>query len=214
MRVAAVAHADDVRKGTQLPYISHPVHVARLLEHDGWPEEVIVAGLLHDVMEDIDATNSRVQDRFRAVFTPLESAPTDGATFLRALEAFLAGEFGTRVMRLVVAVTEDKLDASGNERPWEERKREVLSHLETADAEILALKAADVLHNAQSILLDLSQGQDLARRFNAPVERTLWYYQSVAEVIWRRMPECQAGTVSGLPKALRRSVETLTTRLV
>ena len=50
IRIASVGHALDVRKGTALPYIAHPVSVARLLERDGWPEDVVIAGYLHQVL--------------------------------------------------------------------------------------------------------------------------------------------------------------------
>lgn len=116
MRVAAVAHAEQFRKGTRLPYISHPVHVSRLLEFDGWSEDVIIAGLLHDVVEDLDPALTVVQDRFRAVFPNLNNAPQDAPRFGEALKAFLTDSFGAEVMRLVLAVTEQKRDALGSDR--------------------------------------------------------------------------------------------------
>lgn len=74
---------------------------------------------------------------------------------------------------------------------------------------MLALKAADVLHNVQSILMDRSEGQDLSNRFNAPPEHALRYYQDVASLVSRRMPLCLRGTTSRLPKALQKSVHGL-----
>ena len=51
LRLATTAHCGQDRKGTQIPYVMHPVHVARLLERHGCTEEVIIAGILHDVLE-------------------------------------------------------------------------------------------------------------------------------------------------------------------
>jgi (p)ppGpp synthase/HD superfamily hydrolase len=52
IRVAATAHKDQKRKGTDLPYIMHPLSVAIALSRAGYPEEVIAAGALHDTVED------------------------------------------------------------------------------------------------------------------------------------------------------------------
>jgi hypothetical protein len=49
---AARAHAGTNRKGTSIPYITHPVQVARILERYGFDENLVIAGLLHDVIED------------------------------------------------------------------------------------------------------------------------------------------------------------------
>ena len=47
--VSATAHRNQVRKGSQVPYVIHPVHVALLLIRHQFPDEVIIAALLHDV---------------------------------------------------------------------------------------------------------------------------------------------------------------------
>lgn len=49
---AAIAHREQIRKGTDIPYISHPVSVALYLLKNGCGQDVIIAGLLHDVLED------------------------------------------------------------------------------------------------------------------------------------------------------------------
>lgn len=53
---AAEAHKRQLRKGTQLPYIIHPMEVAQILSYLHAPEEVIIAGILHDVLEDTEVT--------------------------------------------------------------------------------------------------------------------------------------------------------------
>ncbi len=84
---ATLAHAEQLRKGTDLPYVTHPVHVALILARVGAESAVIQAGLLHDVVEDCgDWTAERV-----------------------------ANEFGDEVAEIVAEVTEDK-DKSWEER--------------------------------------------------------------------------------------------------
>ncbi|TCM92613.1 HD domain-containing protein [Paenibacillus sp. BK033] len=61
---AATAHKAQYRKGTGIPYISHPFGVAMLLSSYNYSEEVIIAGLLHDVLEDTDTTEQQLTDLF------------------------------------------------------------------------------------------------------------------------------------------------------
>lgn len=63
---AASQHRGQVRKGTGLPYLSHPLGVMELLIDAGAPEPVVVAGVLHDVLEDTDATSGDLESRFGA----------------------------------------------------------------------------------------------------------------------------------------------------
>ena len=102
-----------------VPYIVHPMHVAMILRTHGFDEDLVIAGLLHDTVED---------------------CAIDPA----AIEA----QFGPGVGALVGAVTEQKTDADGERRPWRDRKLDQLAHLRTGDARIAALKCADALHNA------------------------------------------------------------------
>src|SRR5438477_6239669 len=113
--VAARAHRDQRRKGSDVPYVQHPAHVAILLLKCGLPEDVAIAGVLHDVVEDTDVS----------------------------LDAIRA-EFGDAVASLVDAVTEKKLEGAAP-RPWRVRKEEQLAKIATASFEVAALKAADAL---------------------------------------------------------------------
>jgi (p)ppGpp synthase/HD superfamily hydrolase len=152
LRFAARAHREQVRKGTDCPYIIHPVHVAMILLSHGFDEELAVAGLLHDTVEDTGAS----------------------------LDEIAAG-FGEAVAALVAAVSEHKTDGGGERRPWRDRKEEQLEHLRRGDARTAALKAADALHNSSCTLADLHRaGASTWSRFNAGVEDTLWYYRQVA----------------------------------
>ncbi len=149
---AARAHRDQLRKGTDIPYIMHPVHVSILLIRHGFDEDLAIAGLLHDVVEDCGV----------------------------ALDT-IAVEFGKRVAQLVEAVSEQKA-ADGVELPWEQRKQAKLAHLREGGPDVAALKAADAIHNVRSISADLALvGASVWVRFKRGPEQTLWYYREILE---------------------------------
>jgi (p)ppGpp synthase/HD superfamily hydrolase len=152
LALAARAHRDQLRKGTDLPYIAHPVHVSLILIRHGYGENLAIAGLLHDVVEDTDV--------------PLER---------------IASEFGDVVAQLVAAVSETKM-ADGEELPWEQRKAEKLAHLLAGSPDVAALKAADAIHNARSISADVRQaGPSVWGRFKRSADQTVWYYREILQ---------------------------------
>ena len=66
IEIAARAHRDQLRKGTDVPYITHPYGVGLMLARAGYDEEVIAAGILHDTVEDTDVTLEQVREIFGA----------------------------------------------------------------------------------------------------------------------------------------------------
>jgi hypothetical protein len=64
LEFAALAHQNQLRKGTAIPYITHPVAVVWILQSAGCEEDVIIAGLLHDVVEDAQVSLDLLCDRF------------------------------------------------------------------------------------------------------------------------------------------------------
>jgi (p)ppGpp synthase/HD superfamily hydrolase len=203
LRLAAAAHQEDVRKGTRIPYVMHPFHVALILDRHGSDEDVVIAGILHDVLEDPEYEAPSVQARIRAVVPALDSAATEGAAFKRAVEDYIAGAFGAPVLDLVRHVTEEKRDAAGQPRDWGARRKEQLAALEGATADHCALKAADCLHNLRSLARDFrAHGADVAKRFNAGSEAQLWYYTRVAELVASGL-----GPGSGLLRELRDALD-------
>lgn len=61
---AAHAHRKQTRKGTKIPYISHPYAVGMILQKAGCKEEVVAAGILHDTLEDTKTTREQLLERF------------------------------------------------------------------------------------------------------------------------------------------------------
>jgi (p)ppGpp synthase/HD superfamily hydrolase len=159
--LAARAHRAQVRKGSDIPYIVHPVQVAMILMRHGFDEDVVIAGVLHDTVEDTEVTAEEIRTGF-----------------------------GAEVAALVAAVSEVKVDEGGARRPWRTRKQEQIAHLENGDARVAALKAADCLHNLQCTLADLRRiGSAVWSRFNAGAEDWLWYHRRVAELVRARLGE-------------------------
>ena len=64
IEVAAKAHAGQVRKASDVPYISHPFAVGILLAKAGCEDEVVAAGILHETVEDTDVTLDIIRERF------------------------------------------------------------------------------------------------------------------------------------------------------
>ncbi|WP_328043340.1 HD domain-containing protein [Neobacillus mesonae] len=56
LQAASKAHERQYRKGTDIPYIVHPVAVGMILLKAGYSEQVVAAGILHDTVEDTDVT--------------------------------------------------------------------------------------------------------------------------------------------------------------
>lgn len=163
MRRAAIWHRGQARKRSDLPYVQHVFAVALLLDRLGFGEDVVIAGLLHDAIEDTEATLDDVRR-----------------------------EFGEGVAALVADSTERKLDESGRKRPWEDRKRDHLAALESAPVEARAVVLADKLHNLVSMRVDLEAGEDLWSRFNAPRDRIVGYYETAIARLGRGDPRLEA----------------------
>lgn len=158
LRLAVVAHREQQRKGSGLPYSIHPIHVSVILIRHGFSTEVAIAGLLHDLVEDQGFDLEEIDRRF-----------------------------GPEVSEIVDALTERKRDADGKKRPWPIRKREALEKLERTNREAAAVKAADALHNLKSFLEDLHQdGADIWRHFNqGPIEQLAYYRRITALSRWK-----------------------------
>jgi (p)ppGpp synthase/HD superfamily hydrolase len=68
---ATRAHSGQFRKGTKIPYIVHPLGVAKILIEYGYPEHLIVAGILHDTVEDTSVTLEQINEIFGSAVSDL-----------------------------------------------------------------------------------------------------------------------------------------------
>ena len=135
---AAKHHDRQVRRGTRLPYLTHPANVAVILTRYGQDEQTVVSGILHDVIED---------------------CVRDGYT-RDTLEQRIGDKFGQDVLDTVLAVTQRQVDEEGIELSSEERKDDYLARLAAASERARWVCAADKIHNGSTILADLKRTLD------------------------------------------------------
>jgi (p)ppGpp synthase/HD superfamily hydrolase len=70
-------HAGQRRDTDGAPYVMHPVEVASLLYDSGYPDHVVAAGVLHDVLEDTDAERAEIESGFGPEVAGLVTALTE-----------------------------------------------------------------------------------------------------------------------------------------
>jgi len=178
LTLASKAHEGQVRKGTTIPYITHPVVVAGLVAQYGGDEDQQVAALLHDVLED------------------------GGPHYAEQIGA----QFGGRVLAIVQACSDVQGQDSSRKLAWTERKRAYLAHLKSAPDEALLVSGCDKLSNARAILDDLvTIGPSVFDRFNAKLEGAVWYYEALSQLFTdRKVP--MAKTLADTLQKIRRLV--------
>ena len=153
-RYATNKHAEQTRKKTDVPYISHLMSVAALVLEAGGDEDQTIAALLHDVVEDCGGEPVLEEVRQR---------------------------FGDRVANIVEGCTDTYTIPK---LPWKQRKLDHLEVLRRADDDIRLVSAADKLHNVRTILADYrSEGDRVWDRFSGRKDGTLWYYRAVLDVL-------------------------------
>ena len=159
---AAKHHDRQVRKGTALPYLTHPANVAIILTRYGRDDDTVIAGILHDVIED---------------------CVREGWT-QEMLEERIGEKFGENVLEAVLAVTYRRVDEDGNELDKDEKKTDYLRRLESASDCARWVCAADKVHNGSSILADLRRTLDpdtVWNRFSVGRAGTIRWYRAVYE---------------------------------
>lgn len=159
---AAKHHDRQVRKGTKLPYLTHPANVAVILTRYGCDSDTVVAGILHDVIEDC------VREGYSR----------------EMLEQRIGDKFGAKVLDTVLAVTYRRHDDDGVELSGDDRKTDYLERLSGASEEARWVCAADKIHNASSILSDLRRTVDaetIWSRFGGGKAGTGRWYRQVYE---------------------------------
>jgi (p)ppGpp synthase/HD superfamily hydrolase len=153
---AAEKHSGQTRKASTIPYIAHLMGVASLVLEAGGDENLAIAALLHDVVEDCGGKPMLKEVRRR---------------------------FGNRVAKIVDDCTDAYTDPKP---PWRERKESYIRRLKKADAGARLVSAADKLNNVRSILSDYRViGESVWSRFNGGRQGTLWYYRTLRKEFLR-----------------------------
>lgn len=165
---ARTAHASQVRKGSNIPYLYHLLGVSSLVLEFGGNEDQAIAGLLHDVIEDCGSHH----------------------------EAIIRRQFGEAVAAIVLDCTDGTAESkAAHETPearredWLARKLAYLKHLGGSAHATLLVSGCDKLHNVRAIVQDLENpgvGTAVFARFTGGHDGTLAYYESLARIFVRR----------------------------
>ena len=156
-RYAANKHEGQTRKQTAVPYLSHLMAVTALVLEAGGDEDMAIAALLHDVVEDCG-----------------------GMPRLREIERM----FGKRVAKIVEGCTDSFVNPK---LEWKIRKGDYLKRLKHKDHETRLVSACDKLHNVRTVISDYRKdGESIWKRFNGGREGTLWYYRALSDEFQRR----------------------------
>lgn len=159
LALAVEAHAGQKRKGTEIPYLAHPMGVASIALDHGADEDQAIAALLHDAVED------------------------GGEHFAEIIRE----QFGDRVADIVAGCTDGVPDASGVKEAWLPRKERYIAHLRESSDDVLLVSGSDKLHNARAIVEDLlNVGRSVFDRFTATPDQTIWYYETLSEIFTQR----------------------------
>lgn len=161
LKFAADAHRPQLRKNGAVPYLSHLLRVSGLTFDYGASEDVAIAALLHDVVEDCGGI----------------------PTLERVREAF-----GETVSRIVLDVSDSTASDSTRKAPWRERKEAYLERLKDVDPDALLVAACDKLDNVTSLLrsLRLVDADVVLSKFKANPDAQTWFYDSFLGILTRR----------------------------
>jgi (p)ppGpp synthase/HD superfamily hydrolase len=172
-------HGDQRRKGKDVPYVGHLLGVASLVLDFGGSIDQAIAGLLHDTLEDTDAT---VDD---------------------------LAVFGDDVVRIVLACTDAAEGEDRGAHTSAMRKQRYVEHFPAMDADAALVSACDKLHNLRDMVIDANSGAfDDAWPFNVSREEQVAYYRGLAGAMARNpgVPAALVDEVQSLVDRLARAL--------
>ncbi len=162
-------HRQQTRKGNDIPYVAHLMAVCATVLEWGGDEDVAIAALFHDAVEDqggLDTLNE------------------------------IMARFGERVAEIVTACSDSMTTDKAVKAPWEERKKVTVSKLRDASLDVALVTAADKLHNLSALVRDVRrEGPATMSRFNAAPDRIVWYHGAVAEALDRHRERVPVGEI-------------------
>lgn len=163
IKLASHLHRNQIRKDvSSTPYISHLFSVAMILTSVTDDEDIIIAGLMHDSLEDVPHYTYEM----------------------------LVRDCGVRVADIVTHVTEP-LDASKGENdqlPWLTRKEKYLENLASGGIESAMVSTADKIHNTESFIVDTNiSGRAFLSRFSSSLRNKLWFHEQVLAIVGEKI---------------------------
>jgi GTP pyrophosphokinase len=176
-------HAQDIRKGTSTPYLSHLLAVSSLVLDMEGSEDEAIAALLHDVVEDGGGQPAADEIRER---------------------------WGDDVARIVLACSDSISEDRAQKAPWHDREEQYLAQIATKRPDELRVSLADKLHNSRAILFDLrAHGDGIWTRFKTGRDGQLWYYGELARAFDGQRDRVGQAAVPAVDE-LRRVVDDIT----
>ena len=156
IKVTTLAHDGQRRKGSDMPYIVHPIECGFITSEITDNADIIAAAILHDTLEDTDLTYE-----------------------------YLAKEFDHNIADMVKALSENKRKELSSLVTWEERKKESIKHYKKLDQGTKIILLVDELSNLRSLDEDYkSLGEEVWKKFNMnKKERHAWYYGEIIKIL-------------------------------
>jgi len=156
-QLAHSLHRKQPRKQTTIPYIAHLMAVTAIVLEAGGDEDLAIAALLHDAVED-----------------------QGGKPTLEIIKQ----KFGDRVAGIVLECSDTDIQPKP---PWRARKEAYIAHIADASDDAILVSLADKLHNARAILADYrAVGDKVWKRFKAGRDDVLWYYGELIKALQKR----------------------------
>ncbi|MCB9815572.1 HD domain-containing protein [Candidatus Nomurabacteria bacterium] len=161
IKAASLLHQDQLRKGSvPLPYLTHLMAVTLILRDYTTDEDTLVAGLLHDTLEDTDYTYEE-----------------------------LVEDFGEKVALIVQTLTEPG-SSDQDKQSWLEIKKNYAKQLRKGPIEAVMIAAADKTHNFRSMVEDYYDDHNgFLREFGTHLDNRLEAYQNIANAINSRLAD-------------------------
>lgn len=154
------AHKFQLRKGTNIPYVVHPIQVMHLVASCDGTEEMQIAALLHDVLEDTQVSENEILTNF-----------------------------GESILSMIQDLTEPKLQEDKS-LSWKKRKIHTLENLKIIPRNTLCIALCDKFDNLASIQREKwFEGNKIWKRFNADLQDQKWYYESLVKIFLTRKNE-------------------------
>jgi (p)ppGpp synthase/HD superfamily hydrolase len=163
--MAREVHNGDSIKGSNLPYLLHLLDVCSIALRHGADEDLAIAALLHDVVEDGGGAPMLVKVR---------------------------DQFDDRVADIVLACSDSLEVDPANKADWWQRKIQYTDHLRVASTDVALVSGADKLSNVRSIVADHAEiGDRLFEVFKTGRVGTLWYYRRIAQILPSRLSDAE-----------------------
>lgn len=159
LNVASYAHRNQTRKGGDLPYIAHPFGVMYLASKETDDEDVLIACLFHDILEDVP--HEYPEEKMRE-------------------------EFGDRVTDIVLGVTKNDELADWKERSL--AYLDHLEH-KASDESVIVSCADKLYNALSTLEDYRRIGNEVWARFHAGRDDQLWFYRTFLSIAERRIPQ-------------------------